>query len=94
MLKADADAAEVKRELFTHKNAAAFKLFVTPAYARRAQVLQEEINTGVYAGAAGATEAVTVLTPQQNAEIDRVYHAYPELNDDSFVEENLHRWLS
>ena len=35
-----------------------------------------------------------VLTPQQNAEIDRVYQAYPELNDDSFVEENLDRWLS
>jgi len=35
-----------------------------------------------------------VLTPQQKAEIDRVYQAYPELNDDSFVEENLHRWLN
>ena len=35
-----------------------------------------------------------VLTPQQNAEIDRVYRAYPELNDDSFVAENLDRWLS
>lgn len=35
-----------------------------------------------------------VLKPQQRAEIDRVYQAYPELNDDSFVSENLHRWLS
>jgi dihydrodipicolinate synthase/N-acetylneuraminate lyase len=35
-----------------------------------------------------------VLTPQQKAEIDRVYVAYPELNDDGFVEENLDRWLS
>lgn len=34
------------------------------------------------------------LTPQQSAEIDRVYAAYPELNDDEFVEENLDRWLS
>ena len=35
-----------------------------------------------------------VLTPQQKAEIDRVYRAYPDLNDDAFVEENLDRWLS
>lgn len=35
-----------------------------------------------------------VLTPQQRQEIDRVYRAYPELNDDSFVEEHLHRWLA
>lgn len=35
-----------------------------------------------------------VLTPQQSAEIDRVYKAYPELNDDDFVAENRDRWLS
>ncbi len=35
-----------------------------------------------------------VLSPKQLAEIDRVYNAYPELNDDSFVSENLDRWLS
>ena len=35
-----------------------------------------------------------VLTPQQKAEIDRVYAAYPHLNDDDFVKENLDRWLS
>ena len=34
-----------------------------------------------------------VLSPKQLAEIDRVYDAYPELNDDSFVSENLDRWL-
>jgi len=34
-----------------------------------------------------------VLSPRQLAEIDRVYNAYPELNDDSFVAENLDRWL-
>jgi dihydrodipicolinate synthase/N-acetylneuraminate lyase len=34
------------------------------------------------------------LSPGQLQEIDRVYAAYPELNDDSFVEENLERWLS
>ena len=28
------------------------------------------------------------------AEIDRVYAAYPEMNDDRFVKENLSRWLS
>ncbi len=35
-----------------------------------------------------------VLSPGQKEEIDRVYEAYPELNDDDFVAENLHRWLS
>ena len=35
-----------------------------------------------------------ILTPDQKAEIDRVYRAYPNLNDDSFVAENLDRWLN
>ena len=35
-----------------------------------------------------------VLSPGQAEEIDRVYEAYPELNDDAFVEQNLDRWLS
>jgi len=35
-----------------------------------------------------------VLSPEQNEEIDRVYKLYPELNDDTFVAENLDRWLS
>jgi dihydrodipicolinate synthase/N-acetylneuraminate lyase len=34
-----------------------------------------------------------VLTPGQKQEIDRVYKAYPDLNDDDFVAENLHKWL-
>ena len=34
-----------------------------------------------------------VLSPGQKEEIDRVYSSYPELNDDSFVAENLDRWL-
>ena len=34
------------------------------------------------------------LSPGQSAEIDRVCQAYPHLNDDSFVAENLERWLS
>ncbi|MFC2087037.1 dihydrodipicolinate synthase family protein [Bacteroidota bacterium] len=34
-----------------------------------------------------------VLTEGQKKEIDRVYAAYPELNDDKFVAENLERWL-
>jgi dihydrodipicolinate synthase/N-acetylneuraminate lyase len=34
------------------------------------------------------------LSPGQKAEIDRVYSAYPHLNDDVFVAENLTRWLS
>jgi Dihydrodipicolinate synthetase family len=34
------------------------------------------------------------LSPGQAAEIDRVYRAYPDLNDDAFVAANLDRWLS
>lgn len=34
------------------------------------------------------------LSPGQLEEIDRVYNAYPELNDDQYVKENLHKWLS
>jgi dihydrodipicolinate synthase/N-acetylneuraminate lyase len=34
------------------------------------------------------------LSPGQREEIDRVYVAYPELNDDSFVAEHLDRWLA
>lgn len=34
------------------------------------------------------------LSPGQKEEIDRVYAAYPHLNDDAFVAENLHKWLS
>jgi len=35
-----------------------------------------------------------VLSPGQMEEIDRVYKAYPHLNDDVFVQENLQKWLS
>ena len=35
-----------------------------------------------------------VLSPGQLQEIDRVCSAYPLLNDNKFVSENLHRWLS
>ena len=34
------------------------------------------------------------LSPGQAEEIDRVYHAYPHLNDDAFVRENLEKWLN
>jgi len=34
------------------------------------------------------------LSPGQAGEIDRVYAAYPHLNDDDFVQSNLFRWLS
>jgi hypothetical protein len=34
------------------------------------------------------------LSPGQAAEIDRVYAAYPELNDDAYVAANLERWLA
>lgn len=33
------------------------------------------------------------LSPGQLAEIDRVYAAYPHLNDDTFVAEHLEEWL-
>ncbi|HEY8454112.1 MAG TPA: dihydrodipicolinate synthase family protein [Actinopolymorphaceae bacterium] len=35
-----------------------------------------------------------VLSPQQMAEIDRIWAAYPHLRDDEFVAENLDRWLA
>jgi dihydrodipicolinate synthase/N-acetylneuraminate lyase len=34
------------------------------------------------------------LSPGQAEEIDRVYAAYPEMNDDAFVSKNLSRWLA
>ena len=34
------------------------------------------------------------LGPGQMAEIDRVYAAYPHLNDDAFVRDNLEKWLA
>nr|MDO8085251.1 dihydrodipicolinate synthase family protein [Candidatus Sigynarchaeum springense] len=34
-----------------------------------------------------------VLSPGQREEIDRVYRAYPHLNDDEFVKQNLSTWL-
>lgn len=33
------------------------------------------------------------LSPGQSAEIDRVYHAYPQLSDDDFVTTHLDEWL-
>lgn len=34
------------------------------------------------------------LSPGQKEEIDRVYEAYPDLNDDDFVAKNLERWMA
>jgi CheY-like chemotaxis protein len=34
------------------------------------------------------------LSPGQSEEIDRVYRSYPHLNDDEFVQKNLHKWLA
>jgi dihydrodipicolinate synthase/N-acetylneuraminate lyase len=34
------------------------------------------------------------LSPGQEAEIARVYQAYPHLNDDAFVQEHLNEWLT
>jgi hypothetical protein len=33
------------------------------------------------------------LSTGQMEEIDRVYRDYPQLNDDDFVKQNLHKWL-
>ena len=33
------------------------------------------------------------LSPGQREEIDRVYAAYPQLNDDAFVERHREEWL-
>lgn len=33
------------------------------------------------------------LGPGQKDEIDRVYAAYPHLNDDEFVRDNVDKWL-
>ena len=35
-----------------------------------------------------------VLSPGQAEEITRVHDAYPELNDDAFVAENLEKWMA
>jgi dihydrodipicolinate synthase/N-acetylneuraminate lyase len=35
-----------------------------------------------------------VMSPGQMEEIDRVYTAYPHLNDDTFIVENIDKWLS
>ncbi len=34
------------------------------------------------------------LSPGQKEEIDRIYQAYPHLNDDGFVKEHLNDWLT
>jgi len=39
-------------------------------------------------------DADECLSPGQSEEIDRVYAAYPDLNDDEFVKSNLDRWLA
>jgi dihydrodipicolinate synthase/N-acetylneuraminate lyase len=39
-------------------------------------------------------EPEETLSPGQREEIDRVYRAYPHLNDDVFVQEHLDEWLS
>jgi len=48
----------------------------------------------------GLLEGIWCLDPNetlslgQAEEIDRVYRSYPHLNDDAFVAEHLHEWLS
>ena len=49
------------------------------------------------AGVAGRASGVSIrsesLGPGQKEEIDRICAAYPHLNDDAFVRQNLDRWL-
>lgn len=47
---------------------------------------------GLFEGVWCLNQAET-LSPGQSEEIDRVYAAYPHLNDDAFVAENRERWL-
>ena len=35
-----------------------------------------------------------ILSPGQLEEINRVYEAYPHLNDDDFVKKNIHTWMA
>ena len=42
----------------------------------------------------GAWDPREVLSPGQAEQIDRVHGAYPHLNDDAFVRDNLDRWLA
>lgn len=53
------------------------------------RVLQRQ---GLFEGITCLDENET-LSPGQYEEIERVYEAYPHLNDDAFVRENLSRWM-
>ena len=41
----------------------------------------------------GQCTLIPSLTSDQKLKIDRIYAAYPDLNDDAFVRENLDTWL-
>ncbi len=53
----------------------------------------EELWQGLMAGL-WTLKRDEVLSPGQLEDIDRVYAAYPHLNDDAFVHEHLDRWLA
>src|SRR6266511_2994308 len=67
-------------------------------WVKRAVKLLDRIHAAVASGTVPAEllalDARETLGPGQAAEIDRVCAAYPHLNDDAFVRENLPRWLS
>jgi hypothetical protein len=48
---------------------------------------------GLFAGT-WCLDPSETLSPGQSESIDRVYAAYPEMNDDSFVRANLDRWFT
>jgi len=49
---------------------------------------------GAWSLPGGYLDPGETLSPGQYAEIDRVYGAYPDFNDDAFVAANLERWLA
>ncbi|MFC1795099.1 dihydrodipicolinate synthase family protein, partial [Planctomycetota bacterium] len=55
------------------------------SYVLKRQGLLKEINT---------LDPDEKLSPGQTESIDRVIRYYPDLTDDDFVKENLHKWLS
>ena len=55
------------------------------SYVLQRQGLLREINT---------LDPAEQLSPGQAEQIDRIIRNYPHLNDDDFVKENLHQWLS
>ena len=60
-------------------------------------VVRREVGLGRRQGLLEGTWCLDpdeILSPGQSAEIDRICEAYPYMRDDTFIAENLDRWLS